>query len=350
MSHIVEPGMRPAPTVDFAKVGAQAIASMEQTPAAPVGSGQVPATPATPPPAAAVSGNADPAQAVVTDPNPGVPASPDKVYTIEFPDGKTEQVTAAQLKEWRDGGLRLADYTRKTTEVARQREEIDRLMPQLQSMQEDLKVVQALKQNPELIVSLAQRYVAEQQANGQLPGGDPRGGFDPNAPVTAGQIAHMVQAMAERMQQIEQGSADNINRVVQDRLQVQSFAQTVDRTIADVFAKHPILSAIPENEDIIRYRVAQMRPQTLEEAVQRFQEVGEVLANDLLAKAGVAQQTQHNQQIHQRILGTEPPRVGAVPPLATTTQPGDYVKNGQLDWAKLRGAALGYVQDQRTQS
>lgn len=44
----------------------------------------------------------------------------DADFVVTLPDG--EEVTAAQLKEWREGNLRQADYTRKTQEVAQERE------------------------------------------------------------------------------------------------------------------------------------------------------------------------------------------------------------------------------------
>lgn len=73
------------------------------------------------------------------------PAPEPERYTVKI-DGKDVEVTPEELKEWRDSGLRQADYTRKTQEIA----EIRRAAEARQNQYEQAlqQVVGQLQQDP----------------------------------------------------------------------------------------------------------------------------------------------------------------------------------------------------------
>lgn len=66
-------------------------------------------------------------------------------YTVKI-DGKDVEVTPAELKEWRDSGLRQADYTRKTQEAAEIRRAAEAKQAELERALES--VVGQLQQDP----------------------------------------------------------------------------------------------------------------------------------------------------------------------------------------------------------
>ena len=66
-----------------------------------------------------------------------------------------EEVPISQVKEWRMGYLRMQDYTRKTQELAREREQ---LQQQLQQIQPLLVLSQVLQTNPRAAVAFDQAY------------------------------------------------------------------------------------------------------------------------------------------------------------------------------------------------
>ena len=76
-------------------------------------------------------------EATATSDNPPPPVSEIELDGI----GK---VTLDEIKEWRQGNLRQSDYTKKTQELARQREEL----------QEALEVYNYLQQNPHVVAQL----------------------------------------------------------------------------------------------------------------------------------------------------------------------------------------------------
>ena len=350
------PPATPAVSVDFGKLGQETLRAVE--------SGQFGTTAgsaATPPPTqqgvstGAATGSTTAADAptitpIVDGQNPATSGSPETKYTIEFPNGEKQELTATQINEWRQSGLRLADYTRKTTEVADQRREVQRIMEQLAPMQEDLRWAQQLKQNPQLIIQMAQRMQA--QNHQQTTQGQPNApAFDPNAPMTQAQTLEMAQAIAARLQEMEGKLNESVetraNAIVRSQMEIANYSTAINSTLADAFGKFPILKALPETEDIIRYRVSRMEPKTIQETLKAFSDVSQVVAEEITSKFGatqVASTIAQNQQ--QMAVGIEPPRVGS--PLGLGQEKRDYRANGgrDLDWRKLRTDALTLTQQQ----
>ena len=60
-----------------------------------------------------------------------------------FYDLGDEEVSATQIKEWKSGAMKAADYTRKTQELAEQRKETDKLQSDLSAKQAELDSVLA---------------------------------------------------------------------------------------------------------------------------------------------------------------------------------------------------------------
>jgi hypothetical protein len=338
----------PAVSVDFTKIGQTtlqalntgALGTASTTAVSPQhGATELTTTPVTP------VLNATTPETVLPSAAPSDTTAP-STYEIDFGNGQRETVTAQQLDEWRKSGLRLSDYTKKTTEVAQQRRELEALAQQIAPLQEDIKLVQQLRQNPELIVQLAQQYTQQQQPQTTPAMASTPAGFDPNAPMTMGQTVQMAEAIAQRLQQVEQGLTQTVEQraaeLVQQQLKVANYTTEVNQTINSVYDKHPVLKAMPETDDILRYRVMQMAPRTLAEAKFAFQQVGEAMAQELLQS--IPQQSVTFTQPPALTQGTEPPRAGHAPSLTGPTT-ASYVRDGGrgLDWSKMKTDAVAII-------
>lgn len=243
----------------------------------------------------------------------GTPQEQPKTYEVDFGNGRVETLTAAQIKELHESGLRQADYTKKTQELANERKQVEGIKERIQQV----------VSNPQWMLQLAQQQLAAQQQQQQQQ-------IDPNQPVSF--------AAAQQMQQQLQ---EQTARYVQDQLATAKYAENINDTLGGLFKSHPVLTVNPENEDIIRYRVAQQMDEntTLPQAQALFKAEAEKLA-----KAYDEFYTQRSQQAEaQRAqlakTGTESPGGAAPQP----TKP-SYVTNGKVDWAKLAKAAEASIQ------
>jgi hypothetical protein len=278
--------------------------------------------PSTPPPAGAAPATSGQTPSTAEE----------KVYELSLGNGRVEKLTEAQLREAYLSGLRLQDYTRKTQEIAAQRAEAEKVYLQLQQAQQAIQARQAILNNPQAMIAEAQRQIAAQQP------------IDPNQPMTMGQGMEMAQAIAAKLQEQQQlvtqqtqQLQEEAQRYVEDRLQVANYAESINSTLNEVYQQHPILKVRPEMEDILRFKVAKLQPRSLEEAQQAFRQVA---ADEAKAYEDYFNQRQQQQVAARQTLATqgiEPPGGAAPQP----SQPSFRKPNGDLDWNKLKEAAIG---------
>ncbi len=332
------------PDIDFKSIGQQAVtmaneAQTEAPASTPADSGAttstqlVSSTPVVPTPPQT-------GQTPVT----ATPVQTEVAIPVDMGNGRVENLTPTQiaqkLKDSEAGALRQADYTKKTQEVKLQREEVARQRQEAEhiylQLQQEHQRLQQLANNPQL----QQQFAQQQQQQPQL---------DPSQPITVGQMQQVMAAYNQQFQQlaqVQQGFLPAVDKraaeIVEDKMQVASYAQSINSTLDGIFKENPILQAEPEFEDILRYRVASLSPQTLEETQQAFQKIGAEMASNLRKPFEVAQQQQ--QIRHQQVVsqGIEPP--GGVPPQPTA--PSFKNEKGQLDWKKLKEAAISLTGQQ----
>lgn len=317
--------------LDFNKLGSEANAMLESdnTPA--------PETPVTPTPAVS-----QPASVPVTSTQPSVtptPAIPGQVspaeekLQLDFGNGKTESLTRAEiaqkLLEAERSGLRQSDYTRKTQEIAQARAEALKVYEQVQQMQRDY---EARLNNPQALLEEAQRRIAANQP------------IDPTKPMTMAEGIQLAQAMREELKRVHETSLTAVQerekaaqQYVEDRLAVENYSTQINRTLNGVYEKHPVLKVLPEMESVIRFKVAQLEPTTIEETQKAFETVGAQIANDIAKQFQVKQQAAEAARAQLAATGIEPP--GGVAP--QVSKPDFTAKGGRdLDWSKLKDAAL----------
>lgn len=320
--------------IDFSKLSADANAMVQADSAATPAPVETSPAPVAAPQAAPV---------VAPDPN-SVPVAPldsgqaspaEQKLTFDFGNGKVEQLTqsevTARLLEAERAGLRQADYTRKTQEAARIKEEALAAYKQLQEKAQLLAQQEALYNNPQAMLAEAQRRVQMSQP------------IDPTQPMTVAQgieLARNIRQEFDNLQQAraqaEQAQKAEYNQIVEDRLAVANYAETINGTLNEVYTSHPILKRIPEMEQVMRYRVAQLAPESIEQTIQAFKSVAAELAkpyDELVKQQTIVQQAERAKLAAQ---GIEPPGGVAPQPAAQ-----DYRnKDGRdLDWNRLKEAA-----------
>jgi hypothetical protein len=315
--------------IDFAALGQQAHTMLASDAAAAATPSPAPVAPASPSPAptAAAVGSVTPP--ITPAPAPTDPAlqggqSAEATYQVDLGNGKVETLTLTQLRELHANGLRQQDYTRKTQEVARQRQEVETVYQQLRQAEQELQWARQVRTNPQLLMQEAQRLIQLQPAP-----------VDPNKPLTVGDLGQTIQQLQAQLQQTAQQAQTQAQQYVEDRLQVANYAESINKTLNDVYTAHPVLKVHPEYEDVMRFRVAQLQPQSLEEANAAFKSVAREMATAIDAHYASRQQQAIQQRQQLAATGTEAPG-GAPAPQPTP----DFRKGSDLDWNKLAQAAL----------
>ena len=296
-----------------------------------------------------ISNAPDRSSAVSPPPTSGQPPSSDPTVEIEFSPGKKEAVTLQQLKEWRESGLRQQDYTRKTQEVAEMRRQAEQVYRAYQQMEQERQQLQEFFSDEENVLKLvAQQYgpQAMQKLMGMLSGQQQQPQYDPNAPATLEQAQRIAQQQAQQVRQelakLQQQVGSNVAQELQNLRQeqeTQEYKKVLNPVVSKIFEENPILSAVDGMEEVIRFKVFQAKPQSVEQAIELFNSIGKEQAEKLSAKfTELNKQTIANKQ---KLLqnGIEP--AGGVPPSA---EPRRFKKsNGDIDWKGISAQAESYM-------
>lgn len=219
-----------------------------------------------------------------------VPAE-EPLYEVKV-NGQTIKVPLAELT---GGYSRQQDYTRKTTEIAEYRRQIDAEVAQYR---QQLTEVQQFFSDPRVRQALANLQAGVQ---------------DPNQPLTAQQAQHLYAVQAQQQQQeLDLRIAAQMQELEVKTL-ASNMAREIDTTIAQLREKHPVLADIDGFEVALRNKVAERQPQSLEEAKRYFVEIAQQTAQRLESRF----QTQQKQSAAQAAAvvrgGIEPPGGAAIP-------------------------------------
>ena len=237
---------------------------------------------------------------------PVTPPAEEALYEVKI-NGQTHRVPLSELTS---GYSRQRDYTQKTTEIAEYRRQIDAEVAQYrQQIQE------------------ARQYLSQPHIRQAILAAQQQGQVDPNAQLTAAQAQQLLE---QRLQQQEQVNQQQMQQMAYE-LQVQQLAAGYDReivaTIDALKQRHPVLQDIEGFDQILRQKVGERQPQTLEEAKQAFIEIGQAAAAKVEARFATQQKQAAVQAAQLKRTGIEPPG-GAVAPLPQT---GQRLKIGSAD-------------------
>lgn len=293
--------------------------------------------------------SAAPDSAPATTPEMNIPEFKGTRHKVKVR-GTEEEVEYDELLK---GYSRQADYTRAKQELAEQAKAVQAMEQQIAAAQQQLQ--QVYGQDP-LIAQAAQvaesygvpfsqalQAVVQMQAqqSNQLPE------MDANEIATVSQaqaiaeqrLAAMQQQMAtlaEQMQGWTQQQIQAAKSEIQTSQQSQAYASDINTTLGQIFEQNPILNAVEGMEDILRFKVYQADPATVEEAKDLFVRFAQEQAEKI--------QSQFTELTKSRIATKQKLATGGIEPpggAGITPQPTNY-DFGSKD---LRNAAESYLKN-----
>ena len=329
---MTEANLNPA-TIDFTSLREQAMAH-------PAGNDDVTAAPSSEPAPAPDVFSSAPAPAEAPAPT----LSPAELKVLELPDDAHVRVKVdgqeqvLPVHEFKDGISREAVFTKRMQTLAEQR----------RNAEAELAAQYAYVQQQAAALQQAQAWMQQQQAGPQAP-------TTPEAPAavsaqlqdlaTVGdvqsQIQQAVAQLAQYQQQREQQFVSALGQAsqrVQEDVALERDAAAYNKGLQSVLSKPDfaaLVKALPYAEQTIRYEVANMDPQSIEQAVAFTEQVAKGYMDSLRT---VSQDLQVRQSVAQARAKLEPP-AGSPPAPSPAYKPGSaFGKNG-FDWNALRARA-----------
>jgi hypothetical protein len=277
---------------------------------------------------------------------PGQPptSSEEPSVEVEFPDGP-RKLTA---KEIRDGYLRQQDYTRKTQEIADMRRQAEQVYRAYQQMAQEREQLQDFFQNEENVLKMvAQQYgpQAMQRLVGMLANQQQQPQITPDSPATVEQATRIAEARARQLEaqisELKQQFGQNIDQRLEqlrNEQETTEYTKVLDPVVQKIFEENPILSAVEGMEEVIRFKVFKMQPQTVQEAIEAFNTVAKQQAEKLNQKYVELNKQQVVKRQKLVSQGTEPP--GGAPPMP---EPRNFRKGNDVDWKGISKQAEEYM-------
>lgn len=289
--------------------------------------GQAPVQPQSPPPAQVDADELDPE------------LHGDRKVRVKI-DGEWQTVT---LKEAANGYSRTSNYTKSKQQLAAERAELEAQKTQRDRDQQELQQTRAFLNNPQLVAQYLRQTMPQlfQPQPEQQPVGQP------HEIATIEQADRLIESrikgVLEQLQQVEQQTAKRIadaTAQIQHRAETGKYIEQLQTTVSKVFEQYPILEAMPNAEDNIRYEVAKLKPKTIEEAKEAFAQVAQGFAENLEAKWAALNKSKLAKADKLKTSRIEPPG-GSGPQL----QPAN-LKNtdGSVNWKSLTEMAKNYAE------
>jgi hypothetical protein len=301
----------------------------------------------------------DPAEAAPTayaETAPGVPDTPQAVsgHVFDIPEDSLVRVKidgveqTVPYKEYKDGIQREAAFTKRMQTLAAQRQEAEQVFAQraadLQRQAEMLAYAQQQLQQQSNPVAQLQQLLAQQNAP------QPRQS-DPNEIATLGEVqsslAEFQRQMAEQQQMQQQQMLQQIQMAGHQLREEQALQADAARFTAGLNATlekddfKVLRDVIPFAEESIRYQVAQLNPQSIDEAIN----FAEQIANEWAGKVRATSDDYLKRQEVAKARAKMGPPTGSPPPPTAQRKPGSFFqKDGKLDWKSLEQRALNYLE------
>lgn len=288
----------------------------------------------------------DPATAAT----PQVAQSSGKV--VDLPDDALVRVKidgveqTVPYREYKDGIQREAAFTKRMQTLAQQRQEAEQVFAQraadLQRQAEMLAYAQQQLQQQANPVAQLQQLLQAQQPQPQAP--------DPNEIATLGEVQQSLAAFQQQLaaQQAEQQRQflEQIQLAGQQLKDEQALAADAARFTAGLNATlekddfKVLREVIPYAEESIRYQVAQLGPQSIDEAIT----FAEQIANEWAGKVRATSTDYLTRQEVAKARAKMGPPSGSPPPPSAQVKPGSFFKkDGKLDWKSLEQRAAAYL-------
>ena len=278
-------------------------------------------------------------------------ASAAKLASLADTDLVTVQVDGQDVQmpwsEARGGVMRQAKFTKEMTALRREQDAFNTERAGVTKLQSDREMLVGLLGNKDMLRNfITQKFpdlLAQQAAVAQA-----AAEVDPGDIATVGQIQEAQAANEARLQEI----ADNfqaqlekraaaVGQEIEDKQATLRLSSDIKTTIGGLFQAHPYLTkVIPNAEEVLRWTVSNMKPQTEAETIEAFKTVvGGWVENyqstftDSTKQAAITKQKLVTGNI-------QPPGGAGLQPVPTNyKKTNSLTGKSEIDWSVLRSAA-----------
>lgn len=284
---------------------------------------------------------AKPAEPEVVDPAEATPqelSQLDDTALVSVPvDGVDTTMT---WKEAKAGFSRTAKFTQSMQKLAQEKSDFASEKSALTKLREERAGLENFLTNKDALV----KYVLKEFGPDTFQVTEIPQGTNPDEIVTYRE-AHEI---ANRSAQTFQQQLDAVQKTVGDRiaaatLEIENRQETAKHavvmasTLAGIFASNPVLKSIPNAEDLIRFEVAKLRPETQEAAVQAFKDVSQGMVEDIgkhfAAQNKIAKVAAVKAKLESKSIE---PAGGSAPQI----EPANFKNpDGTVNWNKVRDMA-----------
>jgi hypothetical protein len=207
----------------------------------------------------------------------------DDLVTVPV-DGKDEVMT---WKEARAGFSRTSKFTKSMQQLARDKAEFEPKVARLTQLETERAGLESFLNNKEAVLKyVVQTFGADafNAATGaaQLPAANG------DEIVTHSEAQQLVAAktatLEEQIKTVVKGVEDRIaeaTKEIEAKREIAAHSIVINSTLTDIFTANPVLKSIPRAEELIRYEVAQLNPQTEGEALAAFRQVAQGMVEDI---------------------------------------------------------------------
>lgn len=256
-------------------------------------------------------------------------------------DGQTQVLPWKEARGKISGGLK---FTQNMQQLAKERDEFKNSQEAVLQLQRDRQSLLQLVNNRDALAQYAAQAFglkltpAEQAAVAAQVSGNP------DELATLGETQSLLEQRLQPLVQLVQTLQQNVQQQIQtttadieNRQQTAKHAVVLDATLQEIFKSNPVLTAIPNAEDLIRYNVALLKPATEAEAVEAFRTVANGIVEEIGKHNKQVKKAQAIAAVKQKLETHSIEPVGGAP---VQVQPTSFKnKDGQVDWNKVRDLA-----------
>lgn len=272
------------------------------------------------------------------------PASPAETKILDLPEDAQVRIKVdgqeqvVPVREYKDGIQREAAFTKRMQQLADQRREAESVMAQRAA---------ELERQAQMLAYAEQQLRMRQQP---APAPEPVAKPDPNEIATLGEVqqslasfqAQLAQQQALREQQFF-AQLQQAGQQLREEQAVQADASRYTAALNATLDQEDfrvLRDAIPYAEESIRFQVAQLNPETIDEAIQFTDQVVKEWADKLRTSSTDYLKRQEVAKARAKMA----PPAGSPPPPTRPAPRQAFKKNGQIDWDVLRERSLSYLE------
>lgn len=255
-------------------------------------------------------------------------------------DGEEQLLPWGEAKGKISGGLK---FTKNMQDLAKQRTAFAQQQAEQTKLREDVTKYDTFLKDPKAILSYVQSAFPQLFQQPEVVADNP------DEIATVGQARAIAQqqaaAIAEQIANVKtfvQNSIDNRQQELAHNAKIATHQTAINSTLADIYKTNPVLKAIPNSEDLIRFEVSQLyTPQMTEpEALEAFRTVAAGMVEDISKHYKANQKIEAVAKVKANLESHSiEPAGGAAP----QPKPASFKdSSGQIDWKRVTQAARDF--------